>query len=853
VSGAPVLPSAQQLARIRERFDAAVELTGAARDAYLQRACEGDPALRAEVESLLAALDRNPTSWEQPLDAPLDAPLADSVATVGEARIVGTRIGVYQVTRLLGVGGMGAVYEGVRADDQFHKRVALKFLRRGYEGDLAIRRFRYERQILANLDHKNIAGLLDGGVTPDGQPYIVMEFVDGVPITVWAAQRRLGVRDRLQLLRQVCAAVRHAHQQLVVHRDLKPGNILVAADGTVKLLDFGIARLLREAEGPDQLPPTQGGVHAFTPEYASPEQVRGLPVATASDLYSLGVIATELLSGRRPFDVAGKLFVEVQALVAEAPPPAPSTLVTEAFAASCAEGRAARLRRQLTGDLDAILLQALRKEPARRYASAEAFEEDLRRVLDGLPVSARRDTVGYRFRRFVRRRRVEVGAASLLVASLVAGLAATARQTRVADAERAKMEQVNEFLASMLSAVDPGASGRDVTVAQVLSQAAREVDEQALPPEIEAELRQTIGQTFYGLGLYDSAGPHIERAYEIRRAAHGDYDPRTAQSMGSRVTLAEARSAYAVAESLAWLNVEQHRRMPRARQSAAELATALDNLARMIDHQGRLDDAFPIKLESVSLRRASGDSASLSTLPYVLNNLAVSYTYKGELARADSLMHEAMEVERRIRGPESVYAGNILRAWGSLKDDMGEKGVADSLVRESIRILGVTLGTRHADYIRSVAMMAQLRYTANDMPGAIAYGREVAEAIGKGLHAGEPSAAAALQALGLALDSLRQFTAADSALRRSLDLRREYLPPDHWAIASSESVYGYHLGRMGRHDEAERWLVAAYDKMVATRGADAYVTQRVAVRLAELMEQLGRRADAARWRARGTT
>jgi tetratricopeptide (TPR) repeat protein len=210
-----------------------------------------------------------------------------------------------------------------------------------------------------------------------------------------------------------------------------------------------------------------------------------------------------------------------------------------------------------------------------------------------------------------------------------------------------------------------------------------------------------------------------------------------------------------------------------------------------------------------------------------------------------------MAVERRIRGPESVYAGNLLRAWASLKDDMGDKPLADSLARESIRILGKALGTRHADYIRSVAMLAQLRYTANDMPGAIRFGQEVANEIGKGLHAGEPSASAALQALGLALDSLRQFAAADSALRQSLDLRREFLPPDHWAIASSESVYGYHLGRMGRNAEAERWLTAAYEKMAATRGADAYVTRRVAVRLAELMEKLGRREEATRWRARG--
>ena len=843
----PLTPT--RMEQVRSLFDAALEVDTAERHAFVARACGADHTLRAEVESLLAALDRADDRWERPAGDVLATALRDE----HEAPI-GTRIGAYEVVRLLGMGGMGAVYEGIRADAQFHKRVALKFLRRGLEGDLAIRRFRYERQILASLSHKNIAALLDGGVTPAGQPYIVMEYVDGVPITRYAAAQRLSVPQRLQLLRQVCAAVQHAHQHLVVHRDLKPGNILVTADGTVKLLDFGIARLLREGEGADQLPPTQGGAHAFTPDYASPEQVRGLPVATASDLYALGVIASELVAGARPFRFEGQLFAEMQALICEAPAPAPSTLVTAAHAATVGPGgtRVARLKRQLAGDVDAIVLQLLRKEPARRYASAEQLGEDLRRVLDGRPVLARRDALGYRAAKFLRRRRVEVAAGAVVVASLLGGIAAAARQARVADMERAKMEQVNSFLATMLAAVDPAnSSGRDVTVAEVLTQAARDVAQQRLAPEIEAELRQTIGQTFYGLGMYDSAGVHIERAYDLRRQVHGALDQRTAQSFSWRVLMAEARSEFAVAESLARLDVEMQRRMPRGQRNAAQLATALDNLARMIEHQGRLDDAFPIKLESIGIRRAGNDSASLSSLPYALNNLSVSYSYKGDYPRADSLMREAMEVERRIRGPASMYAGNMLRAWASLKDEMGERAVADSLVRESIRILRVALGPTHADYLRSLAMLAQLRYTSNDMPGTIEVAREVEAQIGRGLHEGEPSAAAVLQALGLALDSLRRFEAADSALARSLAIRRKYMPPDHWAIASSESVYGYHLGRMGRHAEAERILTGAYEKMAAARGADAYVTRRVAVRLAELMEKLGRTADARRWRDRG--
>ncbi|MBK6458817.1 MAG: serine/threonine protein kinase [Gemmatimonadetes bacterium] len=843
--GAPITPA--RLLRIRELFDAALELATEERAPYLAKACAGDDTLQSEVASLLAALDRGGATWERSLGASL----ADVAAQHDEDAAIGRRIGAYAITRLIGYGGMGAVYEGVRADDQFQKRVALKFLRRGLEGDLAIRRFRYERQILANLNHKNIAALLDGGVTPDGQPYIVMEFVDGLPITTYAAQRRLDVAARVQLLRQVCGAVQHAHQNLVVHRDLKPGNILVTPDGTVKLLDFGIARLLREGEGPDQLPPTQGGLHAFTPDYASPEQVRGLPVATPSDLYSLGVIACELLAGQRPFDFDGKLFAEMQAMIALAPAPAPSTLVTSASAASMGEGDATRLQRRLAGDLDAIVLQALRKEPERRYGSAEQLGEDLRRYLEGLPVTARRDTLGYRTRKFLRRHRVEVAAGLLVVASLVGGIVATTRQARRAQLERGKMEQVNEFLATMLSAVDPGYSGRDVTVAQVLTQAAADIGGQALDPEIEAELRQTIGQTFYGLAMYDSASTHVERAYALRRGRYGELDQRTAQSFSTRVNLAEARSEFAVAESLARVDVDHQRRMPRGQQNAAALATALDNLARMVEQRGRLDEAMAIKLESIGIRRVEGDSASMSTLPYALNNLAVSYEYKGDHARADSLMREALAVERRIRGPESVYAGNIMRAYASLRDDMGDRAGADSLMRESLRILRAALGPAHADYLRTVSMLAQLRYSANDMEGTITYAREVAAQIGKGLHEGEPSAATTMQALGLALDSLHQFAAADSALARALELRRKFLPADHWLIPNAEAVYGYHLGRVGRNAEAERILRAAYERMAQLRGADAAPTKRVAVRLAELMEKLGRTDDARRWRAKG--
>ena len=403
----------------------------------------------------------------------------------------------------------------------------------------------------------------------------------------------------------------------------------------------------------------------------------------------------------------------------------------------------------------------------------------------------------------------------------------------------------------MLAAVDPDNGGRDVTVAQVLSQAARDIDAQRLDPEIEAQIRHTIGQTYYGLSLYDSAATHIKRAYEIRRRLYGELDQHTATTFSYLVALAEARSAYAEAESLARVDVDLQRRMPRSQQRPGELATALDNLARMVEHQGRLDEAMAIKLESIGIRRRSTDSTTLAALPYTLNNVSVSYQYKGDFARAETLLVEALAVEARVHGRGSANYGNLLRNQASVRDEQGDRLGADSLIRESIRLLRATAGPHHAEYLRSVAMLAQLRYAANDMPGTVAAAREVAGEIGKGLHEGEPSAASSLQALGMALDSLGQYVAGDSALARSLAIRRQYYPPEHWAIASSEAVYGFHLGRVGRTAEAERMLTTSYEKLRVARGADAQVTKRVAIRLAELMDKLHRSADAKRWRARG--
>jgi serine/threonine protein kinase/tetratricopeptide (TPR) repeat protein len=406
--------------RIDSILDAAFELPVDARDAYLERACSGDPELRSRVDALLAA-DREAGDF---LAAPLIRPSAPGLEAAdpspAAAAAVGQRIGPYRVLRELGRGGMGAVYLAERADGQFEQRVALKLIRRGMASDEILRRFLRERQILARLQHSNIARLLDGGLTADGQPWFAMEHVEGVAIKRYADERRLTIDERVRLFVGICGAVRHAHEAGVVHRDLKPSNLLVTAAGEVKLLDFGIAKLLEEGEEEGRAS-TRTGVRLMTPEYAAPEQIRGEPITPATDTYGLGVVLYELLTGHHPYREGPRdTPAEVEHRICHQEPPRPSSRVGHAEAVSRARRTTpARLCRRLAGDLDNIVLRALEQEPARRYASVDALSEDLRRHLAGLPVRAKRATTVYRARKFGRRHRT--GVAITMSAALALG------------------------------------------------------------------------------------------------------------------------------------------------------------------------------------------------------------------------------------------------------------------------------------------------------------------------------------------------------------------------------------------------------------------------------------------------
>src|SRR5581483_2152350 len=412
--------------QITDLLAEALELEPGKRPAFLESACAADPQLRREVESLIASFEQSPSFIETPAFAGSPGLIDGSPIEDGEP-MEGRRIGQYQIVREIGHGGMGAVYLAERAEE-YREKVALKIVKRGMDTDFVLRRFRHERQILASLHHPNIAHLLDGGSTEDGLPYFVMEYIEGEPIDQYCDHHNLPVIERLKLFRTVCAAVYYAHQNLVIHRDIKPGNILITADGTPKLLDFGIAKILNP-EISQTVEKTATMMRLMTPEYASPEQVRGEPVTTASDVYSLGVVLYELLTGHKPYRIASILPSDIERVICEQEPTRPSTAisrveermtydgesvrVTPEAVSRTREGQPEKLQRRLRGDLDNIVLMALRKEPGRRYASVEHFSEDVRRHLEGLPVTARRDTMGYRAGKFVRRHKAGVAAAAL--------------------------------------------------------------------------------------------------------------------------------------------------------------------------------------------------------------------------------------------------------------------------------------------------------------------------------------------------------------------------------------------------------------------------------------------------------
>jgi non-specific serine/threonine protein kinase/serine/threonine-protein kinase len=543
---------------LEQLYHAAMGQPADQRSAFLESSCAGDLTLRDEVASLIAYSQQDGRIIDQSAVEVVAAAMAEDLRAedrIQTDKMIGARIAQYRLIEKLGAGGMGDVYRAVRADDQYEKQVAIKLVRQGLATEFVYARFRKERQILAGFEHENIARLLDGGTTDQGYPYFVMELVEGRPIDEYCDERKLGVAARLDLFQSVCSAVQYAHQRLVVHRDIKPSNILVTVDGMPKLLDFGIATILSPETYSPEADPTVTALRMMTPQFASPEQLRGEVITTASDVYSMGVVLYKLLTGRLPYRLDTNSPYDLTHAICEVEPDKPSTAVgrsapvmepggksvqlTPEWISNCRSSSPEKLRRTLAGDLDQILLKALRKEPQRRYASAQDFADDLQSYVLGLPVSARRGTFSYRSGKFIRRHKLPLAAAAVFALVVIAGGVAIVREARIARMQRARAEQrfeslrklTNSMLFEFHDSIEtlPGSTAaRELVVRRALEYldqiAAEEHNDPATLRDLAAayeRIGQIQSQAFHphtgGAGSLQQSNQLFEKALEIRR------------------------------------------------------------------------------------------------------------------------------------------------------------------------------------------------------------------------------------------------------------------------------------------------------------------------------------------------
>jgi eukaryotic-like serine/threonine-protein kinase len=735
---------------VKELLGPALDLDPTQRTQYLDQACGSDLALRKELERLLVAeQNAGPEFLSEPV---ISEELILDLPQHTEAWI-GRRLGSYQIAEEIGSGGMGEVYRAVRADDEYRKEVAIKLVRSGQDSNFVLNRFKNERQILASLDHPNIARLLDGGTTEEGVPYFVMELIEGQRIDEYCNARRLATTERLELFLRVCSAVQYAHQRLIIHRDIKPGNILVTADGVPKLLDFGIAKLLESSEAANQQEQTISMIRLLTPEYASPEQIKSEPITTASDVYSLGVVLYELLTGRTPYRVATRTPHEISRAVCETEPEKPSNAVRNTqpsvedqehkvadagTVSTVRDGSPEKLSKRLSGDLDNIILMALRKEPQRRYASVEQFAQDIRRHLEHLPVAARKDTLGYRTSKFITRHKAGVAVAALVTVALLSAMGVTLRETRIARAERARAERrfndVRKLANSLMFEIHdsikdlPGSTpsrkllvGRALEYLDSLSQEARG----------DASLQRELAAAYEKIG--DVQG-------QPRQANLGD-------SAGAESSY---RKALTIRESLAVANSKM-----------------MDLQRELVPGYGKLSDLLWAKGDSAGAMENSRKGMAIVQAVYhadpanAANRLLLA-TYRMDfgfkqvlvaddragglenLRQASALLEQMVSENPQNLRPRRLLGLSYDRTAGILQDNPSDRPQAMALYQKAIATMQalVAADPNNADFQRMLAYdqfeMAQLLANMDDPNGALNKEREALSSFQK-LAAADPA------------------------------------------------------------------------------------------------------------------
>jgi serine/threonine protein kinase/Tfp pilus assembly protein PilF len=869
---------------VEELVKQAQALSPSERAGFIRRMCETDEWLMSQVLHALEHADQQTRSW---------ATLPDDVdlEVTTDAALAGQRLGPYRFIRKLGSGGMGDVWLAERADEEYQQRVAIKLVRAGVFSAQVHSRLRMERQILASLQHPNIARLLDGGRASDGTPYLVLEYIDGEPIDVYCDRRRLGFEARIRLFQQICATVHYAHQNLIVHRDLKPNNILITQDGVPKLLDFGIAKLLDTRQAAGTLAVTHLGYRVMTPTHASPEQIRGEAITTASDIYVLGLLLYELLAGRKPFDFHGSTISEMERVVTEQDAPPPSAMLAQttrsspeliADIAACRSTTPARLEKELRGDLDNIVMMAMRKDAGRRYGSAEQLTADLDRHLQGLPVIATSDTWTYRARKFVTRHALPVIAATAAVAMLAVFATITflqaqriAKERDAATAERTRAEQISSFLVELFELSDPSKSrGNQVTARELLDIGARRVsvglNDQ---PETRATLLETIGRVYKSLGLYSDSIALLENALESRIAVYGSKHIEVAAAMVSLGDALLEQGTFDRAQQL--LDDALRMQQELAGSEAIETAPTLLSRAKLAQRRGELEHAQELFAQSIAIYRLHQQERT-SAAASVVSELANLHSYRGAFAEAERLYRRALDIDRQALGRDHPQVAMHLHNLAVMAQMQGELAEAEPLYAESTELLRRILGETHPDTLdalsnygrflhrkgdleRAEAMLAQTvranrtargekhAFIGHDLVSLaiVRLDRGAYETAEKDLRAAleiyrealppeHPYVASALANVGRTQLERGDARAAEQTLRQAIDMALKFLPADSAQIAAANSSLGRALLATGKREEAERLLLTSLPILERAQGPEASITLRTREAVAQL-------------------
>ncbi|MDA8021225.1 MAG: serine/threonine-protein kinase [Thermoanaerobaculia bacterium] len=791
--------------RVSELFSEALDISPEQRRAFLAAAAIDAPLEAAEASSLLAA-----HAGSGPLDSELDAAKAEKLIQAQARGPLPVQIGPYRIVRELGRGGMGVVYLAERAEGGFEQRVALKLVKRGMDSEAILARFLHERQILARLDHPGIARLLDGGLTSDGQPYFAMEYVEAEPITRYCKRVGLGLEGRLDLFATICRAVQYAHGQLVVHRDLKPSNVLVTADGVVKLVDFGIAKLLDPDTGAVAAAGlTSHGARALTPEYASPEQIRGEVVTVTSDVFALGLLLYELLVGRSPYATPLTTPEEVRRAVCETDPLPPSLAVLRG---ESQEVQTSRFARRLRGDLDNVILKALAKDTARRYQSVEALAEDLQRFRSGRPVRAHRAGWTYRARKYVGRNRVELGA----MLALVLGLTGTAWQATTAARERdraqleaQKLVVTQEYLVGLFQAADPArALGEEVTAKDLVTRGIERLDaELGEQPEVQLEMLEALGRVSLALGEYEQAEMLLERALELARKLSGKHSAE-ADLLFLLGRLRNSRGAWATAETALRESLSLMERHDIENPSI-EVAT-LSSLAESLKNQGDLERAIPLGRRALeTARRHFGhDSREVADL---LNNLGNALKASGDYSAAEASLQEALAIKRELLGVEHLDIATELVNLAGVLFRKGDWLEAEVLYREGVAMERRMRGDGHPRLAIKLHNLANLLNALGEFEEAATLHREVLASVRENMGEQSPYYATTIDSLASDLaegghfsEAMPLFEQAQVLLAESVGTEHEFFSFNLWRHASALRLQGLNREAMPLVEEAIR-------------------------------------------------